>query len=384
MDEAVDEGDDAGGGGEHVGPLREGFIGRDEHGHGEVPAGDDLEEEVGIAVVVVEVSDLIDGQKLRAGEAAKAPGKGRIGVLGGELMEHVRGHGESGGEAVEDGVMEEVLHEHRLADGRGDSVVRTTTVTEWASAAVSRHQAARRLHFVHAFAVWMRAEDARHEVPPRNLFGPHSNQRLLPDLMTTQELRTLLTAALRLGPTGTISPLTWHYLLGLIASTGIRRCEAVALRLTDVTPHGLVIRESKFRKSRLVSLHPSTTEALDAYLAIRRVQATPDDHLFVLDHGRVPGLDTVSSVFRKLAIKTGIRTGTRRPRVHDLRHRFATRSLEALDTTQDPARHMLALATYLGHVDPVSTYWYLEASPVLLRDIAEAAERTFTTGDDHD
>ena len=155
----------------------------------------------------------------------------------------------------------------RFADGRGDSVVRTATVTEWASAAVSRHQAARRLHFVHAFAVWMRAEDARHEVPPRSLFGPHSNQRPLPDLMTTRELRTLLTAALRLGPTGTISPLTWHYMLGLIASTGIRRCEAVALRLTDVTPHGLVIRESKFRKSRLVSLHPSTTEALDAYLA---------------------------------------------------------------------------------------------------------------------
>ena len=272
----------------------------------------------------------------------------------------------------------------RFADDRGDSVVRTATVTEWASAAVSRHQAARRLHFVHAFAVWMRAEDARHEVPPRGLFGPHSNQRPPPDLMTTQEVRALLAAALRLGPTGTISPLTWHYMLGLIASTGIRRCEAVALRLTDVTPHGLVIRESKFRKSRLVTLHPSTTEALDAYLVIRRAQATPVDHLFVLDRGRVPGPDAVTRVFRKLAIQTGIRTGTRRPRVHDLRHRFATRSLEALDATEDPARHMLALATYLGHVDPVSTYWYLEASPVLLRDIAEATERTFTTGGGHD
>ena len=142
--------------------------------------------------------------------------------------------------------------------------------------------------------------------------------------MTTQELRALLAAALRLEPMGTMSPLTWHYMLGLIASTGIRRCEAVALRLTDVTPHGLVIRESKFHKSRLVSLHPSTTEALDAYLAIRRAQATPDDHLFVLDHGRVPHPDTVSRVFRKLAIKTGIRTGTRRPRVHDLRHSSAS------------------------------------------------------------
>ena len=116
MDEAVDEGDDTGGGGEHVGPFREGFVGGDEHGGGEVPAGDDLEEEVGIAVVVVEVPHLIDRQKLRPGEASQSPGEGRIGVLSGEFVEHVRGHGESGGEAVEHGVVEEILDEHRLAD----------------------------------------------------------------------------------------------------------------------------------------------------------------------------------------------------------------------------------------------------------------------------
>ena len=116
MDEAVDEGDDAGGGGEHVGPFREGFIGRDEDRHGEVPAGDDLEEEVGISVVVVEVSDLVDGEKLRAGEATQSPGKGCVGVLGGEFVEHVRGGGEAGGEAAEDGMVKEVLHQHRFAD----------------------------------------------------------------------------------------------------------------------------------------------------------------------------------------------------------------------------------------------------------------------------
>ena len=116
MDEAVDEGDDAGGGGEHVGPFREGFVGRDEDGRSEVPAGDDLEEEVGIAVVVVEVSDLIDREKLRAGEAAQSPSQGCVGVLSGELVEHVRGGGEAGGEAVEDGVVEEVFDQHRLAD----------------------------------------------------------------------------------------------------------------------------------------------------------------------------------------------------------------------------------------------------------------------------
>ena len=116
MDEAVDKSDDAGGGGEHLGPFREGFIGRDEDGRSEVPARDDLEEEVGVAVVVVEVAHLIDREKLRSGEAAQPPGKGCVGVLGGEFMEHVRGGGESGGEAVEDGVMEEVFDQHRLAD----------------------------------------------------------------------------------------------------------------------------------------------------------------------------------------------------------------------------------------------------------------------------
>ena len=88
----------------------------DENGRGEVPAGDDLEEEVGIAVVVVEVPHLIDRQKLRAGEASQSPGEGCVGVLSGEFVEHVRSHGESGGEAVEDGVVEEVLHQHGLAD----------------------------------------------------------------------------------------------------------------------------------------------------------------------------------------------------------------------------------------------------------------------------
>ena len=116
VDEAVDEGDDAGGGGEHAGPLREGFVGRDEHRQVEVPAGDDLEEEVGVAVVVVEVSDLVDGEELRAGEATQSPGERCVGVLSGEFVEHVRGGGEAGGEAVEDAVVEEVFHQHGLAD----------------------------------------------------------------------------------------------------------------------------------------------------------------------------------------------------------------------------------------------------------------------------
>ena len=116
MDEAVDEGDDAGGGGEHVGPLREGFVRGDEHRQIEIPAGDDLEEEVGVAVVVVEVPHLVDREKLRSGEATQPPGKGGVGVLSGEFVEHVRGGGEPRGEAAEDAMVEEVLHQHGLPD----------------------------------------------------------------------------------------------------------------------------------------------------------------------------------------------------------------------------------------------------------------------------
>ena len=116
MDEAVDEGDDAGGGGEHVGPFGEGFVGGDEHRQGEIPAGDDLEEEVGIAVVVGEVSDLVDGEELRSGEATQPPGQGGVGVLGGEFVEHVRGGGEACGEAVEHAMVEEVFHQRGFPD----------------------------------------------------------------------------------------------------------------------------------------------------------------------------------------------------------------------------------------------------------------------------
>ena len=94
-----------------------------------------------------------------------------------------------------------------------------------------------------------------------------------------------------------------------------------------------------------------------------------------MSFSRQPVHLAVSSAHRAKRAELLAVKDTRRPRVYDLRHRFATRSLEALDATEDPTRHMLALATYLGHVDPVSTHWYLEASPVLLRDIAEATER---------
>ena len=179
-----------------------------------------------------------------------------------------------------------------------------------------------------------------------------------------------------------ITPHTWHCIIGLMATTGLRRCEVCALHLTDITPDGLVVRESKFQKSRLVPLLRSTVDALGRYLSIRQRCGGTSEHLFVLSTGRPINPDIVTGMFVKLARQVGLRGGPGEPgpRLHDLRHRFAVRSLElAVATDRDSAnRHMLALATYLGHNNVSSTYWYLEATPVLLRHIAREAEHLHT------
>ena len=276
----------------------------------------------------------------------------------------------------------------RFAAQRNETLVRSATVLEGASAAGSRPESARRLHKVHALARWLHAEDARHEVPPRDAYGPISTPRRPPCLISVRDIRKLLEEALSMPPAGTIAPLTWHYLFGLVAATGLRIGEARALTLHDLTPDGLVIRDAKFGKSRLVALHPTTRDALKRYLAVRRKQETLDDHLFVLGTGRPPGSCRTDEVFRELAIRTGIREpgAPRGPTAHSLRHSFAVRSIENLDSGADPGRHMLALATYMGHTNISATYWYLEATPVLLRGIAEATERAhcMRRGGSHD
>ena len=250
---------------------------------------------------------------------------------------------------------------------RGDDVIVADTMLGWARDASSSAAAGKRLSVGRRFAVWLHAEDPRHEVPPRNVFGLTTRRRPAPHLLTDAEIATLMAAALSLPPKGSITPHTWHCIIGLMATTGLRRCEVCALRLTDITADGLVVRETKFQKSRLVPLHRSTVDALDRYLTIRRRCGAASEHLFVLSTGRAINPDIVTGMFVKLARQVGLRGGPGEPgpRLHDLRHRFAVSSLEhTVATDRDSAnRHMLALATYLGH-----------NTPVLLRDIARKAE----------
>ena len=276
----------------------------------------------------------------------------------------------------------------RFADDRNETFIRSETAVECASASTagSQSERVRMLHTVHALACCLHAEDARHEVPPRDVLGYLSRRRPRPYLISAPDIRKLLTAALAMRPAGTIAPLTWHHLFGLIAVTGLRISEALALTLNDITPDGLVIRNTKFRKSRMVALHPSTRDALNRYLTVRRKEKTLDGHLFVITTGGPPSVDRAEQVFRELAEQTGIRKpgAARGPTPHSLRHSFAVRSLENLDPGADPSRHMLALATYLGHANASHTYWYLESTPVLLRGIAEDAEQAHMNGGSDD
>jgi integrase len=173
-------------------------------------------------------------------------------------------------------------------------------------------------------------------------------------------------AELLLQPAGSIRPLMYSTLFGLLAATGMRISEALAFRLKDVTADGLIIRQTKFQKSRLLPLHDTTRRALDEYLRARARLGTLDDALLILTTGKAPSYNTVAPVFLRLARLVGLRgePGQPGPRIHDLRHTFAVRSLEQCRHDRETvARHILALSTYLGHAHVTDTYWYLHATP---------------------
>jgi integrase/recombinase XerD len=154
--------------------------------------------------------------------------------------------------------------------------------------------------------------------------------------------------------------------------------EAVNLRYDDITADGLVIRCTKFRKSRLVPLHGSAMAGLERYLERRRPYALCDDHVFVSIEGTPLHGNGVDVAFRAAAKIIGLPIGLGRPRPtpHALRHTFAVRALETCSDDRDHiTKHMLALSTYLGHARIADTYWYLQATPELMANIAERSER---------
>ncbi len=264
-----------------------------------------------------------------------------------------------------------------FAEPYGDTFVRLDRALDWAARAPSSPQRRNRLLTLRRFALAMQAEDPRHEVPPADALGSGHFERPIPHIYNVGEIVRLIRAAAQLRPAGSIRPLMYSTLFGLLAATGMRISEALALRLADITVDGLIIRQTKFQKSRLLPIHDTTQQALDEYLGVRVRLGTLDDALFVSDHGKAPAYSTVVAVFLRLARSIGLREapGKRGPRIHDLRHTFAARSLESCGSDRNAvSRHLIALSTYLGHAHVTDTYSYLQATPILMQQIAEAGE----------
>jgi integrase/recombinase XerD len=269
----------------------------------------------------------------------------------------------------------------RFAFERKDTHVRTQTAIEWAADAPSPGQRARRLRTVARFVQHIRAEDPRHEVPPVEVFA-HHYQRPLPQIYSQGEIVRLLDEASRLGPRGSLRPHTFKTLLGLLASTGLRVSEALALRFGDITGDGLVIRKTKFHKSRLVPLHSTTETVLQRYLELRRSASDTCDFIFISHTGGRLSYSAVHDTFVRLARRVELPSGPgkRGPQIHTLRHTFAVRALERSPEGNSIGRHLLALSTYLGHANVAGTYWYLQSTPALTQRISDACE-AFLRGD---
>jgi integrase len=280
-------------------------------------------------------------------------------------------------------VQEKQLHSFaRFASERGDDHIVASTVIEWASELPSLCSRDHRLKLVRALACHLQPEDPQHEIPPPDVFGFRRSRRI-PFIYTPDEIQRLIEAATRLRPTGSLRPHTYSTLFALLAVTGLRVREARCLRFGDLTSDGLLVLKTKFNKNRLVPLHETTVAGLNRYLERRKRVAAADDHVFVSIHGRKLSHNAIDWTFRSLLKTTGLEQGRggRRPRIQDLRNTFAVRALETCPGGRDNvSRHMLALSTYMGHGSILNTYWYLEATPHLMRDIAEAYEARLTGG----
>ena len=263
-----------------------------------------------------------------------------------------------------------------FAAERQETHIRAQTAIDWAAQGPSLAQRDERLKTVRRFACHVRADDDGHEMPPANHFG-YRKRRRVPHIYSTGEINRLIAATDQLGPAGTLRSRTYAVLLSLLAATGLRISEALALRFTDITADGLLIRETKFRKTRLVPLHDSAVAGLERYILCRHRTGSGNDHVFVGSRGQPLKYQAVQSTFKTLLGRADLWSvpNGRHPRLHDLRHTFAVRALQASPTgRQRIGQHMVALATYLGHVNIYATYWYLEATAELLRDIADTGE----------
>jgi integrase/recombinase XerD len=269
----------------------------------------------------------------------------------------------------------------KFADAAGQRTITTQFAVQWARrpASGSPNYLSRRLRAIRSFARYLHALDPTCEIPPLELL-PASKYRPAPYLYREEEIVALIAAAGELRPQ--LRSATFRTLIGLLACTGLRIGEAIRLDRADVdTANGLVtVRDSKFGKSGEVLLHVSTVQALVEYGEIRDrlCPNLKERSFFITTRGTRPAHPTIHQPFQALLDQAGVRhpSPQRRVRIHDLRHSFAVKTLLGwYRDGGDVAPRMPLLSTYLGHVDPAATFWYLSAAPELLALAAERLEQ---------
>lgn len=267
-------------------------------------------------------------------------------------------------------------------DRRDGLVFSHADALAWANAPAggTASWAATRLSVVRGFARFLVGSGLPVQVPaPRQL--PTASLRAVPYLYSEAQILEIMDAADVL-----FTPFraaTMRTMVGLLAVTGMRIGEALGLAIGDIDHDaGTVrVRNAKFGRERLVHIHPSTSRALRGYLdsQTRRRLGTGDERpLFITSRGTPVSYVDAGNAFHRMTIQAGVlpRAGAR-PRAHDLRHTFATRTMiEAYRENRDPARTFITLSVWLGHSNPADTYWYLQASP----EVAAIAARLLESG----
>lgn len=271
-----------------------------------------------------------------------------------------------------------------VCDARGLNHVTVAAALQWATAPAGADTSwwAARLTVVREFARFQAAFDARTEIPPTDLLPRGADRTQQPYLYSPEQIAAMLRAARCLA--NPLRAATAEAFIGLMAATGIRTGEAMGLDRddADLAAAVLLVRETKFGKSRLVPLHASTVEHLAAYQA-RRDRLCPGPStaaFFVSSYGTRLNHTSASKIFTRVLQAAAItaEAGAARPRLYDLRHTFAVTTLANWYAAGADVAHLLpALSTYLGHISPATTYWYLHACPQLMPEAAKRLEASW-------
>ena len=265
------------------------------------------------------------------------------------------------------------------AQEQRSSIVTTALALAWAAqsnnAAPVTH--AKHLTAVRGFAHYLHASDQRHEIPPLSLI-PFPKFRYQPYIYSDQDVTALLSGAQAIPHP--LMAATYTTLFGLLAVTGMRLGEALSLEDDDVDCNDAVlfVRDSKFQKSRELPLHSTTRDALRTYADKRNelISRSRAPSFLISTSGTRLISQNVHSIFWRLRQRAGLNERQpHRPRIHDLRHSFAVKTIRRwYEAGLDVEPRLPSLSTYLGHVNPSSTYWYLTATPDLMALAASRLE----------